>query len=91
VRRDEPLATVPRQDEQVVEAGGIQMLHQPAPALVAAARAEGDIPTSSEERARLHLHSRKIPLKLGHEVVVRVVTQRERDLRALACQPNEGR
>jgi hypothetical protein len=68
------------------------MLRDPVPALVAAARADGDLPVARPRAAdrRLDLDPDKATVQLGDQVVVGRPEERGEDIPALARTPLDG-
>jgi hypothetical protein len=87
-RRDEPLASVPDQDEEVIEPGRVEALHQSTPTLIAAASAKRDLPAAlMEPGACLYLHADEFAGEVCDEVIVRAMAQRNGHARTNSCQP----
>lgn len=79
-------------DKQAVAAGRVEPLHEPTPALVAAAGSERDRPPLADPAARsLDLHAHELAVEVRDQIVIGTVSDRDRDHRALARQPAHRR
>ena len=79
-RGNEPAPAIPDQNEEVVEARRIQSLHQPVPALIASAGAEGHIPSILDGAGRsLHLHPDYAAIELSEKIPIATAADRNRN------------
>src|SRR4051812_22126789 len=83
-RRDAPTTAVPHDDEEELALPVVEVLHEPAPALIASPRADRDLPAfETEAGGGLHLDPLEPVAEVRDEVVLRAVTERDADHRSL--------
>src|SRR5687768_3302751 len=88
VGRNEPLAAVGHEHEQVIETIQVERLDETAPAAVSTPCAHRYRPALLvTERRGLHLDACEAAIEIGDQIVMRAVAERNRDMRTLGHEP----